>query len=278
MTMIRGWQAWTAGEDDFIRRNPGMPFGDLVRKLGRSASSVKNRIHFLGVQRTTFRRWTAAEDARLAARYPNERNADIAPEFDCKPEEVFRRARRLGLKKSPAFLASEASGRMRPGQISEAARKSQFKKGSVPANKGLRRPGYAPGRMAETMFRKGHMAGAARHNYVPIGTLTVKDGVLWRKTTDDPNLYPARRWTPVARLVWEAAHGPIPPGYVVRFKDGMKTTVADEITPDRLECISKSEHGARNVFWNKYPREVAELIQLKGRLTRQINKRTRSAT
>ena len=65
---------------------------------------------------------------------------------------------------------------------------------------------------------------------------------------------------------------------LVRFKDGMKTTVADEITPDRLECISKSEHGARNVFWNKYPREVAELIQLKGRLTRQINKRTRSAT
>ena len=35
-------------------------------------------------------------------------------------------------------------------------RKYEFKPGNVPANKGLRRPGFAPGRMAKTQFKKGH--------------------------------------------------------------------------------------------------------------------------
>lgn len=217
-------------------------------------------------------------DAVLVARYANERSADLETELGVPPGTAYSRARALGVKKSPEFLSSEASGRMQPGQISEAARKSQFKKGAVPANKGTRRPGYAPGRMAESQFKKGQMAGAAQHNYVPVGSIRIKDGVLCRKMTDDPSLYPAARWTPITRLVWESAHGPIPAGMVVRFKDGRKTVVLEEITLDRLECITKAENMRKNTFWRRYPREVGELIQLKGRLTRQINKRMRSAT
>ncbi|MDR1076968.1 MAG: HNH endonuclease [Xanthomonadaceae bacterium] len=130
--------------------------------------------------------------------------------------------------------------------------------------------------MAETQFKKGQTAGAGNRRYDPLGTIKVKDGELRIKFTDDAP-YPAARWKPVARVVWEAAHGPIPPGHVVRFKDGKKTLALEEITLDRLECVTKAENMRKNSYWRNYPREVGELIQLKGRLTRQINKRTRSA-
>lgn len=269
---------WTADDDRFLIDNPAMPLGELAQRLGRSKSAVKNRIRIVGVKRTGRRRWTPEQDAILRARYANERSADLAQEFGIEVETIYARSKRLGLKKSPEFLSSERSGRVQPGQISEAMRKTQFQKGAVPANKGLRRPGYAPGRMAETMFKKGDMSGAAQHNYVPIGTLRVKDGVLCRKMTDDQSLYPAKRWTPVARLVWEAAHGPIPEGMLVRFKGGKKSLVLEEITLDKLECVTKAENMRQNSFWRNYPREVGDLIQLKGRLTRMINKRTRATT
>jgi len=65
--------------------------------------------------------------------------------------------------------------------------------------------------MAATQFKKGDRLGAAQHNYVPIGSLRVsKDGYLERKVTDDPSFVPNRRWVSVHRLVWEAAHGPVP--------------------------------------------------------------------
>lgn len=267
---------WKTVDDRFLRDNSGRPLAELAHVLGCSISAIKNRIHLLGLKRPSRCRWTPALDAVLIARYADERSADLEQELGLPPRTVYGRARALGLKKSAEFLASEASGRIQPGQISEAARKSQFKKGSIPANKGLRRPGYAPGRMAETMFKEGQTAGGANRQYDPIGTVKVKDGELRIKFTDDAP-YPAARWKSVSRMVWEAAHGTIPKGHVVRFKAGKKTLVIDEITLDRLECVSKAEHMCKNSWRRNYPREVGELIQLKGRLTRQINKRMRSA-
>ena len=68
--------------------------------------------------------------------------------------------------------------------------------------KGLRRPGWSTGRMAETQFKKGRPAIEAR-NYVPIGTEKVdpERKVLMRKITDDPKLFPVNRWRPVHVLV-----------------------------------------------------------------------------
>lgn len=119
------------------------------------------------------------------------------------------------------------------------------------------------------------MTGAAQHNYVPIGTLRVsKDGYLERKMNDDPNIYPARRWVAVHRLVWEASHGPIPDGHIVVFKPGMKTSVLEDVTHDRLECITRAEHARRNHPRSKSP-ELAKLVQLKGAITRQVNRISR---
>ena len=121
------------------------------------------------------------------------------------------------------------------------------------------------------------MSGAAQHNYVPIGSLRINaDGHLERKVTDNPALYPARRWEPVYRHVWEAANGPIPEGHLVIFRPGMKTTKEEEITVDRLECITRAENARRNHPRTRSP-ELARLVQLKGAITRQVNRINREA-
>jgi hypothetical protein len=219
--------------------------------------------------------WTEDEDETLRINWPRFPAFLIAHVLKRGRASVYRRASQLGLKKADDFetqpLAALWNGTQEPGSIA-----ARFKPGSVPPNKGIRRPGWSPGRMAATQFKKGRPASESR-NYVPIGTEKVcpKRKVLMRKITDDPSIFPAQRWRPVHVLVWEAAHGPVPAGHIVIFRPGTKTFFAAEITADRLEAVSLAENMRRNTFHNRYPTEVKELIHLKARITRQINKRTK---
>jgi hypothetical protein len=154
---------------------------------------------------------------------------------------------------------------------------TRIQPGATPWNKG--RPGSTgtqPGCRA-TQFKKGRPAQDAR-NYVPIGSLRIcADGYLERKLTDDPGVVPARRWVAVHRTVWEAAHGAIPAGHIVVFRLGRKTTDLDKITLDALELLTRAENMRRNSVHSKYPPEVARLVQLRGALTRQINRKAKEA-
>jgi hypothetical protein len=241
-------------------------------------STIHRRARGLGLGFGGWHHWTRAEDAVLRRRYPDEQAATIARDFGFRVSQVHQRAATLGLHKSEAFKASDRSGRIVRGRTDPRMVATQFPKGHVPANKGLRRPGWAPGRMRETQFKKGCMAGAARAKYKPIGTDRIcRDGYLERKVTDagDTNRARQRRWVAVHRLVWEKAHGRIPRGRIVVFKPGMHTTDAKAITTDRLECITRIENMQRNSYHNRYPKEVARLIQLKGELNRMIIRRER---
>lgn len=218
---------------------------------------------------TKRRPWPPADLATLRQRYPHEPTARIAADMGRTVRTVYGAAQRLGLRKSAEFFSAGHGSRIAPGTNFGAS--GRYVKGLVPWNKGLK--GFAPGgRSAETRFKPGRRPEEAR-NYVPIGSHRItKDGILERKMTDDPSLVPARRWTPVARLVWEAAHGPIPAKHIVVFKPGMKTTELALITADRLECITRQENQRRNSQWARYPIEVARLIQIKGQITKQVNR------
>lgn len=218
--------------------------------------------------------WTALDEQILRVGYPDLPTKQIAHDLRISEKMVFRKAKSLGLKKSEAYLASDMSGRIQRGRQDPRLVATQFKKGIEPWNKGTNYK--AGGRSAETRFKKGRRPEEAR-NYLPIGSLRVtRDGYLERKMTDDQSLAPTRRWIAVHRLVWEAANGPIPKGDMVVFKPGMKTIVEAEVTVDRLECISRAENARRNVPTVKNP-EVAKLIQLKGAITRQVNRINREA-
>lgn len=218
--------------------------------------------------------WTPAEIALLRSMYPECTGKDVAAWLDCTESRVFQMAKKLGIDKSAEFLASDASGRVRRGLQHPSMIATRFQPGIVPWNKGSHY--VAGGRSAETRFKKGRKPEESR-NYVPIGSLRVsKDGYLEQKMTDDPSMYPARRWTPVARLVWERERGPIPPQHMVVFRPGKFTAKFEEITVDRLECISRAENARRNHPRSKSP-ELAALVQLKGAITRQVNRITREA-
>lgn len=214
--------------------------------------------------------WSPAMDAEVRRRYPHDPAAQIAADMGLSTSQVYNRAWSLGIKKTRETIARMS--RERAADPNHASRAFRFKKGQVPANKGLRRPGWAPGNMAKTQFKKGRAASEAR-NYCQIGSLRInKDGYLERKITDDPTIYPARRWIPIHRQVWIEANGPVPDRHMVVFKKGMRTNVLEEITLDRVECISLAENMRRNTFHNYGP-EVAQVVQLRGAITRQINKR-----
>lgn len=212
------------------------------------------------------RPWTPGALAEVCRRYPHERTADIARDLGRSIGSIHGQANMLGLKKSPEYMR-EIHG----AHIADAGARYRFNAGTAAWNKGI--PGSTGNHpnTKRTQFKKGRAPEEAR-NYQPIGTLRILDGYLQRKITDDPALYPSRRWVAVHRLVWEEVNGPMPKGYVVVFKPGMASTDPDEITIDRVELISRAELMRRNTRHN-LPPELNALISTKARLTRLINER-----
>lgn len=219
--------------------------------------------------------WTADDLAAVRLRYPHESTRALAKVLGRTERAIYQQANKFGLRKSAEYLASDLSGRVQRGKQHPAMKATQFVKGQPAWNAGIKgSTGLHPNCRA-THFKPGRLAHEAR-NYQPIGALRVtKDGLLERKVTDDPSLVPARRWVSVARLVWEAENGPAPRGHAVVFKPGCATTAETEITPDRIELVTRAELMRRNSYHNRYPKEVAQLIQLRGALNRKLNRRNR---
>lgn len=220
--------------------------------------------------------WTPAAIAQLCQLYPMQPCTPIAHALGASEKAVYYKAHALGLKKDPAYYQTETAGRIQRGRNDPRMLASQFKPGFVPWNAG-RKGWQAGGRSVATQFTKGMVP----RNTQPVGSLriiTSNDGVqqLERKigTTPGPG---NKRWRAVHRLVWEAAHGPVPAGHIVVFKPGQKTLIEAEITLDKVECITRAENAKRNHPRNKSP-ELAKLYQLKGAITRQINRITREST
>jgi hypothetical protein len=219
--------------------------------------------------------WTQKERDYLAETYPAQPTSDIAKTLNRSTISTYGMANKLGLKKSPEFIRSEASGRLQKGNTPHASVQFRFQKGQTPANKGLRRPGWSPGRMSETQFRKGQRTGMARKNWKPIGTILpdhegyqrikVREAIHGKEATGFGN---TKVWPLLNRHTWEQNRGPIPPGHAVAFKDKNRQNCAIE----NLELISRKELARRNHMWNpeNMPRELAEAIQLNSALRRQI--------
>ena len=213
----------------------------------------------------TTRKWSPTELALLRELYPDVPAADVAALLDRPVGPVHQAAARYGISKSAAFYASELSSRIQRGRTLPGCVRHQFAPGFTPWNKGLK-GWHAPG-IERTQFKPGNKP----QTWVPVGSYRINsEGYLDLKVADVSG--PSRlRWHQVHRLVWEAAHGPIPAGHLVVFKPGHRTTELAKITADILECIDRAEHARRNHPRTKSP-ELAKLVQLKGAITRQVNR------
>ena len=110
----------------------------------------------------------------------------------------------------------------------------RFQPGLVPANKGKKGISY-PG-MAPTQFKKGNRSA----NWVPIGSERLReDRYIYVKVTDGKL---NRNWKQKHVLIWEAANGPIPPGYAVIFGDGNNRN----FDPGNLILVSRAQLARLN--------------------------------
>jgi hypothetical protein len=215
-------------------------------------------------------RWTRKERAVLRRLYPTTRTADIAQQLGVTYEQVYRQAHKLELKKDLAVIAEMARERtMRPDH---GSRRTRFVKGQTPANKGLRRPGWAPGRMRETQFRKGERRGQAARNWKPVGTILADDEgylrIKVRESNDQDKAFGFGNtgiWPLMQRHIWQQHKGPIPPNHTVCFIDGDRKNCAIE----NLELLSRAELMRRNTI-HRYPEQLRNTIMLLGAVKRKV--------
>lgn len=215
--------------------------------------------------------WTPEQAAQLANLYPHTPGPALATMLGVSLGAVYNKAWGMGLKKTRATIAAMARAAL--CDPAHPAYGTRFQPGIVPWNKGTKFD--SGGRSHETRFKPGDKP----HTTLPIGAYrcvreTSTGRVVLEQKTSHSTGANHKRWTPVARLVWQAAHGPIPPKHIVVFKSGMHTHALEDITPDRLDCISRAEHAKRNHPRTKNP-ELGKLVQLKGAITRQVNRITR---
>lgn len=211
------------------------------------------------------RPWTPEQLAGLRSLYPNFEADVVARVIGRDKGSVHSKANQLGIKKSAAFEEAYRQRQAQRARVDPRVVAGQFKQGLVPWNKGTHF--VSGGRSAETRFKPSQ----APHNTHPLGSYRFdKAGNLQQKVTDQPGNN-SKRWRSVAELVWCAAHGPLPAKHIVVFKPGQRTSVLEEITLDRVECISQAENLRRNSWRARYP-ELAGVVQLKGAITRQVNR------
>lgn len=109
-----------------------------------------------------------------------------------------------------------------------------FKPGHISVNKGLK--GYRVPGSEKGWFKKGQMP----HTLKADGVITIRNdqrGVPCKYIRLSKS-----NWVYLSRYTWEQAHGPIPKGHCIVFKDG------DTLNCDlsNLECITRQELAIRN--------------------------------
>ena len=203
---------WTPHLDNILRRHYAR--GDLqalAERLSVSVYSIKARAFKLGLHRKVRKRqpWTERQLVYLRAHYADMPAEDIGKAVNHTKKSVWSVAHKLGLQKSPEFRA-RCGHRV---ASTEESRRHRFVKGQSPPNKGKRLDEFMSAESIAHTLPTRFQAGHRPHNWREVGSeYTRADGYVYVRTPDG--------FRPKNRLVWEQAHGPIPEGYVVAYKDG----------------------------------------------------------
>lgn len=235
----------------------------IAAKLHRSSKSIRAmQVELELIDSSQLRRRRSSEQlVEIRKHYANMSTAELAQRIGLSVASTYHAAHKMGLHASAEFMSSPAACRLRRGD--EVGKAFRYPKGHVPANKGKRSPGFAPGRMATTQFRKGQ----APRNNMPLGSTRLIDGYLYRKTSEIPGVPYTCNWTPEHYLIWRKTHGPIPPKHVLIFKDGCRS----HIDLDNLELITRAELARRNTIHN-LPEDLKEVIRLNASIKRRIRR------
>jgi hypothetical protein len=280
--MRRAAIRYSEAELTFIFTNRDLPRATLryvfAANFGRDDVSVAH-IKALCTRHgwTTAReRFSAEEDALLRQTFAERPTAHVAALLGRPVASVVGRARKLGLRKSPAYLATPAAGRLQHGStIGEATR---YQKGAQPVNKGVKRPaGWSPGRMSHTQYKKAQ----APRNWRPIGSVRVIKGYQFTKIADERMVSWVRNWRQTHIVNWEAVNGPIPEGFALKSLDGNRlNTDASNWTCVPRGVLPRLNGGrARRMRYDAAPAELKPILLTAAKLRHAVTqRRTKAAT
>lgn len=154
--------------------------------------------------------WTKREDDFLREHYPNEKTENIAYAIHRTYSAVKSRATFLGLKKSVGFWRDHGVYL----NTLEASKKTRFKTGNTPRNKGKKYCEYVSPETIEKYKRVQFKPGNTPANFLPVGSESMKNGYVTIKPEGSRRMVYKHIW------VWEQHHGKRPKGYFITFKDG----------------------------------------------------------
>ena len=204
------------------------------------------------------RKWTQYEEETLTRLYedPKVFPKDIAKMLGRALQQVYNKARAMGLKAPMERIRMAGKiGMQHPKSIA-----TRFHKGHIPTNKGKKVSPEMYERMRATMFKKGRI----NENKREVGSERVNVYGYIEIKVAEPN-----KWKLKHRIIWEQANGEIPKGYNVQFKNHNP----QDCRIENLYLISRADQIAKeNSYWAKYPKEIQELIHLKGIVNRAIHK------
>lgn len=185
--------------------------------------------------------WTATDLEMLKMHYSDNLTADIMNFFVGRSIcSVASAARIHGIKKSKVFHAKGLGGRLVSGNPKGV--NNQFKKGSVPFNKGKKMTEWMSPENIEKSRKGCFKKGSVPHNTLPIGSERIStDGYIEIKVKHSNDLNHTENYEFKHRVLWQQHNGPIPEGMVIVIKgDRLNFTIGD------LEMISKRENFIRN--------------------------------
>lgn len=207
------------------------------------------------------RKWTQQEEKTLIQLYgdPKVFAKDIAKMLGRTLPQVYNKARKMGLNAPMERIRMAGKiGMQHPKSIA-----TRFSKGNIPPNKGKKVSPEVYEKMSVTMFKKGHTP--VNHREVGSERINV-DGYIEIKVAE-PN-----RWKLKHRIIWEQVNGEIPKGYNVQFKNHNP----QDCRIENLYLICRADQmRTENSLMAKYPKEMQEVIRLKGVVNRIIHKRER---
>lgn len=212
----------------------------LQKKIGQGSLTMSRAKHHV---------WTIDQIDILINNYPDSTPEQMESVFSgmLNRRQIGNKAKKLGLHKSESYKFEHGIGK-----------NGRIIKGHLSWNKGLK--GFNPdGENRETQFK----AGSIPPNHTPVGTTRIdSDGYIYIKVEEGLNKYKL-----LHREIWKKHYGEYPAkGMAIIFKDGNK----QNCNIDNLELVTRKQLMQRNSVHN-LPKEIADLIALKGSLTRRIN-------
>lgn len=230
--MAKNYKCWQPDEieilEKYYRKETVTAIHKRLKVLGhdRSESAVWNKIFALGLSKSSPRKfWTATELDIIKEVYP-----------ETGTPGTMRALGAIGCQRTAASIRGKAK---KMGIKTKLI--TRFTAGQTAHNKGKKMKPSTRDKVKGTMFQNGHRP----HTYKPVGTVVIKKDNTGRRYKYKK--HGEKDWRFVHKDVWEQAHGKIPKGKIIVFKN--RDTLDCRL--ENLMILTRAENLMRNRDYTK---------------------------